>query len=164
MEIVTPSIGLVFWTSISFLLLLFLLGKFAWKPIMKALDDRERSIEDALSAADKAKEELARLNNESEQLLKQARAERDQILKEAKELRDNMVADAKGLAQTEANKLIEKAKVEIDNQKNAALSEVKAQVATLSIEIAEKVLRKQLDDKSKQESLVADLLKEVKLG
>lgn len=164
MEIVTPSIGLVFWTSISFLLLLFLLGKFAWKPIMKALDERERSIEDALSAADKAKEELERLNNESEQLLKQARAERDQILKEAKELRDNMVADAKGLAQTEANKLIEKAKVEIDNQKNAALSEVKAQVATLSIEIAEKVLRKQLDDKSKQESLVADLLKEVKLG
>ena len=118
MELVTPSIGLVFWTTISFLLLLFILGKFAWKPIMKALDDRERSIEDALSAAEKAKEELSRLNNESEQLLKQARAERDQILKEAKELRDGMVADAKGLAQTEANKLIDKAKVEIDNQKN----------------------------------------------
>ena len=99
MELVTPSIGLVFWTTIAFLILIFVLGKFAWKPIMQALAEREQSIEDALSSAEKAKEELTRLNNESEQLLKVARSERDTILKEAKQLRDNMVADAKGIAQ-----------------------------------------------------------------
>jgi F-type H+-transporting ATPase subunit b len=163
MELVTPSIGLIVWQTLAFLLLVFLLGKFAWKPVLGAIKERERSIDDALEAAKKAKEEMARLTNENEALLKQARAERDVILKEAKQLKDQIVSDAKASAQTEGAKLIEKAKQEIDSQKAAALAEVKNQVAELSLQIAEKVLNKQLEDQKKQEALVSDLLKEVKL-
>ncbi len=163
MELVTPSIGLIVWQTLAFLLLVFLLSKFAWKPVLGAIKERERSIDDALEAAKKAKEEMARLTNENEALLKQARAERDLILKEAKQLKDQIVSDAKASAQTEGAKLIEKAKQEIDSQKAAALAEVKNQVAELSLQIAEKVLSKQLEDQKKQEALVSDLLKEVKL-
>ncbi|MEY3679005.1 MAG: hypothetical protein RI924_1146 [Bacteroidota bacterium] len=163
MELVTPSIGLIVWQTLAFLLLVFLLGKFAWKPVLSAIKERERSIDDALEAAKKAKEEMARLTNENEALLKQARAERDVILKEAKQLKDQIVSDAKASAQAEGAKLIEKAKQEIDSQKTAALAEVKSQVAELSLQIAEKVLTKQLEDQKKQEALVSDLLKEVKL-
>jgi F-type H+-transporting ATPase subunit b len=163
MELVTPSIGLIVWQTLAFLLLVFLLSKFAWKPVLGAIKERERSIDDALEAAKKAKEEMARLTNENEALLKQARAERDVILKEAKQLKDQIVSDAKASAQTEGAKLIEKAKQEIDSQKAAALAEVKNQVAELSLQIAEKVLSKQLEDQKKQEALVSDLLKEVKL-
>ncbi|MEO5910727.1 MAG: F0F1 ATP synthase subunit B [Pelobium sp.] len=164
MDLVTPSIGLVFWTSISFLLLFFILKKAAWKPMLGAIHERERSIEDALNKADLAREEMARLSTENEALLKQARVERDAILKEAKELKDQIVAEAKKSAQEEGAKLIEKAKVEINNQKVAALDEVKNQVAALSLAIAEKVLRKQFDDKQKQDALISDLLKDVKLN
>ncbi|HEY1024772.1 MAG TPA: F0F1 ATP synthase subunit B [Sphingobacteriaceae bacterium] len=164
MELVTPSIGLIVWQTVAFLLLLFLLAKFAWKPVMKGISERERSIETALDAAQKAKEEMARLTSQNEQLLKEARAERDQILKEAKELKDQIVADAKTQAQVEGTKMIEKAKQEIDNQKAAALAEVKGQVSSLSIEIAEKVLRRQFEDQAKQNALVEDLLKEVELN
>jgi F-type H+-transporting ATPase subunit b len=163
MELVTPSIGLIVWQTLAFLLLVFLLGKFAWKPVLGAIKERERSIDDALEAAKKAKEEMARLTNENEALLKEARAERDVILKEAKQLKDQIVSDAKASAQAEGAKLIEKAKQEIDSQKAAALAEVKNQVAELSLQIAEKVLSKQLEDQKKQEALVSDLLKEVKL-
>jgi len=163
MELVTPSIGLIVWQTLAFLLLVFLLSKFAWKPVLGAIKERERSIDDALEAAKKAKEEMARLTNENETLLKQARAERDVILKEAKQLKDQIVSDAKASAQTEGAKLIEKAKQEIDSQKAAALAEVKNQVAELSLQIAEKVLSKQMEDQKKQEALVSDLLKEVKL-
>ena len=163
MELVTPSIGLIVWQTVAFLLLLFLLAKFAWKPVMQGISERERSIESALDAAEKAKQEMARLTGENEQLLKEARAERDLILKEAKMLKDQIVAEAKTQAQTEGAKMIEKAKQEIDNQKAAALAEVKGQVATLSIEIAEKVLRHQLEDQNKQNALVNDLLKEVEI-
>ncbi|RKD12871.1 ATP synthase F0 subunit B [Pelobium manganitolerans] len=164
MELITPSIGLVFWTLVSFLVLLVLLKKLAWKPVLGAIHERERSIEDALNKAELAREEMARLSNENEALLKEARAERDQILKEAKELKDKIVAEAKSAAQVEGANLIEKAKIEINNQKLAALDEVKNQVATLSLDIAEKVLRKQFDDKQKQDALVSDLLKDVKLN
>ncbi|WP_017259478.1 F0F1 ATP synthase subunit B [Pedobacter arcticus] len=164
MELVTPSIGLVFWTLVSFLILLMLLKKLAWKPVLAAIHDRERSIEDALNKAELARAEMSRLSTENEALLKEARVERDQILKEAKELKDQIVAEAKNAAQTEGAKLIEKAKIEINNQKIAALDEVKNQVASLSLEIAEKVLRKQFDDKQKQDALVSDLLKDVKLN
>ena len=163
-DIGNPSIGLVFWTTVAFLLLLVLLWKFAWKPIMQAIGEREKSIEDALTSAEKAKEEMARLTNENEQLLKEARAERDIILKEAKELKDQIVADAKLLAQTEGAKLIEQARKEIDDQKKRALAEVKNQVSALSLEIACKVLQKEFEDDKKQETLVADLLKDVKLN
>ena len=164
MDLVTPSIGLVFWTSISFLALFLILRKAAWKPMLGAIHERERSIEDALNKAELAREEMSRLSNENEILLKQARIERDEILKEAKGLKDQILAEAKNIAQVEGAKLIEKAKVEINNQKVAALDEVKNQVAALSLEIAEKVLRKQFDDKKSQEALVSDLLKDVKLN
>jgi len=164
MELVTPEIGLVFWTTISFLILFFLLAKFAWKPIMGAIGERERSIEDALFKAEAAKEEMARLTNENEQLLKQTRAERDLILKEAKQVKDQIIGEARNAAQAEGNKMIEKAKVEINSQKAIAMADVKNQIATLSVDIAEKILRRQFDDKQKQNELVSDLLKEVKLN
>lgn len=163
MDLVTPEIGLVFWTTISFAILFFLLAKFAWKPIMAAIDTRERSIEDALLKAEAAKDEMSRLTNENEELLKQARAERDLILKEAKKVKDQIVGDAKEAAQTEGARMIELARIEINNQKAIAMADVKNQVAALSLEIAEKVLRKQFEDSQKQDELVSQLLKEVKL-
>lgn len=162
--LVSPDPGLFIWSTVAFLILFFLLSKFAWKPIVKALDERERSIEDALSKAEMAKAEMAKLINENEDLLKEARLERDSILKEAKEIKDQIINDAKDQAKTEGAKLIEKAKDEITNQKLAAMAEIKNQVSSLSLAIAEKVLRKQLDDHDKQQALVNDLLKEVKLN
>lgn len=162
--LVLPSIGLVFWTAIAFICLLILLKKFAWKPILAAIHDREQSIDEALNKAELAKQEMARLTTQNEELLKQARAERDLILKEAKTLKDNIVNEAKTQAQNEGAKLIEKAKIEIENQKKAALAELKSQVSTLSLDIAERVLRNQLQDKAKQEDLVANLLKDVELN
>ncbi|WP_419802584.1 F0F1 ATP synthase subunit B [Mucilaginibacter sp.] len=164
MELVTPEIGLVFWTTLSFLILFLVLAKFAWKPIMGAIDERERSIEDSLLKAEAAKEELSRLTNENEELLKKARAERDLILKEAKQVKDQIITEAKDNAITEGNKLIEKAKIEINTQKAIAMADVKNQIATLSVDIAEKILRRQFEDKQKQEALVTDLLKEVQLN
>lgn len=163
-DIGNPSIGLVFWTFVAFLLLLLLLRKFAWRPIMQAIGDREKSIEDALATAEKAKQEMARLTNENEELLKAARIERDNILKEAKVLKDQIVADAKLHAQTEGTKMIEQAKKEIDDQKKRALAEVKNQVSALSLDIAKKVLEQEFADQSKQEALVSDLLKDVRLS
>jgi F-type H+-transporting ATPase subunit b len=164
MELVTPSIGLVFWTFVAFLLLLVLLKKFAWTPIMGAIHEREQSIDEALNKAELAKQEMARLTSQNQDLMQQARAERDEILKEAKTLKDGILNEAKKQAQVEGAKLIEKAKIEIENQKKAALAEVKDQVSSLSLEIAERVLRTQLDDKAKQETLVANLLKDVELN
>ncbi|RZK43534.1 MAG: F0F1 ATP synthase subunit B [Pedobacter sp.] len=164
MDLVTPSIGLVFWTAIAFIALLILLRKFAWKPILQSIHDRERFIDDALNKAELAKKEMTRLAAQNEDLMKQARAERDEILKEAKMLKDNIVNEAKTQAQTEGAKLIEKARIEIENQKKAALAELKGQVSTLSLDIAERVLRSQLDDKAKQQELVASLLKDVELN
>ena len=164
MDLLVPEIGLLVWNSIAFLLLLFLLGKFAWKPIMKAIHEREQSIDDALNKAELAKQEMARLTSQNQDLMQQARAERDEILKEAKTLKDSILNEAKKQAQVEGAKLIEKAKIEIENQKKVALAEVKGQVSSLSLEIAERVLRTQLDDKTKQEALVANLLKDVELN
>jgi len=164
MELVTPSIGLVFWTLIAFLFLLLLLKKFAWKPIMSAIHDREQYIDEALNKAELAKKEMARLTAQNEELMLQARAERDLILKEAKSLKDSILNEARTQAQAEGGKMLEKAKIEIANQKKAALAEMKAQVSTLSIEIAERVLRTQLADKAKQQELVAGLLKDVELN
>ncbi len=164
MELVTPSIGLVFWTALAFICLLILLRKFAWKPILGAIHEREQFIDDALNKAELAKQEMARLTSQNEDLMKQARAERDEILKEAKILKDSIVNEAKTSAQTEGAKLIEKARVEIENQKKVALAELKGQVSTLSLEIAERVLRSQLDDKAKQQDLVNSLLKDVELN
>ena len=164
MELVTPSIGLVFWTLIAFLFLLLLLRKLAWKPIMGAIYEREQYIDEALNKAELAKKEMARLTAQNEELMQQARAERDIILKEAKTLKDSILNEAKAQAQAEGSKMLEKAKIEIANQKKAALAEMKSQVSTLSIEIAERVLRGQLQDKAKQQELVTGLLKDVELN
>ncbi|WP_160068556.1 F0F1 ATP synthase subunit B [Sphingobacterium bovisgrunnientis] len=158
------SYGLFFWQLIILLIVIFILGKFAWTPIVNALEEREKGISDALASAEKAKLEMARLTNENEQLLKEAREERDAILKEAKELKDKIVTEAKLSAQTEGAKLIESAKREIEDQKLKALAEVKNQVSALSLDIARKVLTKEFEDQGKQEALVSDLLKDVKLN
>jgi F-type H+-transporting ATPase subunit b len=164
MDLVTPEVGLIFWTTLSFLILLFLLGKFAWKPILAAVNEREQSIETALSRAEAVKEEMARLTNENEALLKNARAERDAILAEATKVKNQIIGEAKDAAQKEAARQIEMARVEINNQKAIAMADVKNQVASLSLEIAEKVLRKQFEDQHKQDELVKELLKDVKLS
>lgn len=164
MDLLIPEVGLVVFQTIAFLLLLFILAKFAWKPVLGAIKEREQSIDDALNKAELAKQEMARLTSQNEELMKQARAERDQILKEAKALKDSIVNEAKTQAHTEGAKLIEKARIEIENQKKAALAELKGQVSSLSLDIAERVLRSQLDDKAKQQDLVNNLLKDVELN
>lgn len=164
MDLLVPEIGLLVWNTIAFLVLVFLLGKFAWKPIMKGISEREQSIDEALNKAELARQEMARLSSQNEELMKQAREERDQILKEAKALKDGIVNEAKTQAQAEGAKLIEKARIEIENQKKAALAELKGQVSALSLDIAERVLRTQLDDKAKQQELVNNLLKDVELN
>lgn len=164
MDLVTPNPGLILWTTLAFLILLFILGKYAWKPILKAITDRENSIESALLRADALREEMARLTNENEALLKQARAERDTILAEATKVKNQIIAEAKDSAQKEGARQLELTRMEINSQKAIAMAEVKNQVAALSIEIAEKVLRKQFEDSKKQDELVKELLKEVKLS
>ena len=164
MDLVTPSLGLVFWTTICFGILLFILGKYAWKPILNAVSEREDAIESALSKAEAAKEEMASLVKKNDDLLKEARAERDLILQEAKKIKDQMIADAKLTATKEGARMIEQAKLEINNQKAIAMADIKNQVSTLSLDIAEKVLRKQFEDHKKQEELVGELLKEVTLN
>ena len=162
--ILNHHLGFVVWATVAFVLLLVVLKSVAWKPIMNAIHEREHSIESALAAAENAKTEMARLTSQNEALLAEARAERDLILKEAKDLKDKIVAEAKNSAQLEGAKMIEKARLEIESQKVAALADVKNQVSTLSIEIAEKILRRQFEDQNKQQALVSDLLKEVKLN
>ena len=164
MDLIKPEVGLIFWTSLSFLILLFILGKYAWKPILAAVNERENSIESALTKAEAVREEMERLTSENEALLKQARAERDAILAEATKVKNQIISDAKDSAHREGARLIEHARLEINNQKAIAIADVKNQVATLSLEIAEKVLRKQFEDQKKQDELVKDLLKEVKLS
>jgi len=164
MELLVPEIGLVILQTIAFLLLMFLLAKFAWKPVLAAIKEREQSIDEALNKAELAKQEMTRLTAQNEELMKEARFERDRILKEAKTLKDNILHEAKAQAHTEGAKLIEKARIEIENQKKAALAELKNQVSTLSLDIAERVLRNQLQDKAKQQELVTNLLKDVELN
>ena len=162
--LVSPDPGLFIWSAISFLVLLFVLKKMAWKPIAEALNERERFIEDSLNKAEAAKEEMASLIQKNEALLKQTRAERDAILQEAKKIKDQMISDAKKTAAAEGAKMIELARIDINNQKAIAMADFKNQVATLSLNIAEKVLRKQFEDRKKQDELVSDLLKEVTLN
>jgi F-type H+-transporting ATPase subunit b len=164
MELLVPEIGLVILQTIAFLLLMFLLAKFAWKPVLAAIKEREQSIDEALNKAELAKQEMTRLTAQNEELMKEARFERDRILKEAKTLKDSIVHEAKTQAHNEGAKLIEKARIEIENQKKAALAELKNQVSTLSLDIAERVLRNQLQDKAKQQELVTNLLKDVELN
>jgi F-type H+-transporting ATPase subunit b len=154
MELVTPEIGLIFWTTVVFSLLLIVLKKYAWKPILSAVDERNKSIEDALRAADKAKEEMLSLSADNERILMEAKKERDTILKEGREIKESIIAEAKGKAKVDAEKILTTAKEQIINEKMKAITELKNQVATLSIEIAEKILESELQDLNKQKELV----------
>jgi F-type H+-transporting ATPase subunit b len=164
MELVTPGIGLIFWQLVVFLLVLFLLGKFAWKPIMSALNEREASIENALSAAEKAKLEMQALKADNEKLLAEARMERDKILKEASEAANNIVETSKQKANEEGARMIAQAREAIENEKRAAITEVKNMAASLSLEIAEQILRRELSDKTAQQALAQDYIREVTLN
>ncbi len=157
------SIGLFFWQTIIFVILIFLLKKFAWSPILKAVNDREQGIKDALDSAEAAKKEMQSLQADNEKIMKEARAERDSLLKEARGLKNSMISQAKDEAKSEAQKIIESANEAILNEKNAAVSDIKKQVASLSIEIAEKLLKEKLSDDNKQMKIVEDLIKDVKL-
>lgn len=158
------SLGLFFWQTVLFGLLLFLLYKFAWKPILKAVNDREEGIKNALDAADAAKKEMQNVTADSEKLLKEARAERDSLLKEAREIKESIVSEAKEQAKVEGDKMIKQAQATIESEKKAAVAEIKAQVANLSLEIAEKVIKEELSDKKKQQKLVDDMLGDIKLN
>jgi len=164
MDLITPSIGLVFWTATVFVILLFLLRKFAWKPILGAVKEREQSISDSLDAAKKAQEELKNLQASNEALLKEARAERENILNEARATKDKIVAEAKGEAQVKADELLEKAHAAIQAEKTAALAEIKTQVAELSIEVASKIVKTHLESSDNQQKLVDTLVEEVSVN
>ena len=158
MDLVTPDVGLLFWTFISFAILFFLLKKFAWKPIVGTVNDREKSIKEALASAEAAKLEMQNLTADNERILKEARAEREIMMKEAREIKTKMISDAKDEAKDSADKMITQAQAAIESEKKAAVAELKSQVASLSIEIAEKVMKSELSDTSKQLKLVEDML------
>ena len=160
----SAGIGTIIWTSVAFLVVLFLLKKLAWGPILSGLKERETSIENALRQADQAREEMARLNNENAKIIEQARIEQDRIIAEAKTIREKMISDAKADAEAAGKKLAGDARVSIEAEKNAALREVKNMVANLSVDIAEKVLREKFADRSAQESFVNRELDNVKLN
>ncbi len=164
MALVTPAIGLIFWTCVVFVLLLLLLKKFAWKPILDAVDERNESIENALKAADKAKSELENLNADNERILAEARVERDALLKEAREMKNSIINDAKEQANVESDKILTSAKEQISNEKMKAITELKNTVAELSIDIAEKILKSELADKNKQNELAVTALKDSELN
>lgn len=155
MQLVTPAIGLVFWMGLTFSILLFILRKFAWKPILSSISEREETIHNALTQAEQAKAEMARLQGENEQLLAQARSERDAMLKEAREMREKIIGEAKTSAEEEAKKLIARANDEISKQKNAAMDELKKEVASFSIQIAEKLVSDKLENNEAQQKLIA---------
>ncbi|WP_417195722.1 F0F1 ATP synthase subunit B [Bizionia sp.] len=158
------SVGLFFMQALILLILILLMRKFAWKPILDALQTREDGIQTALESAENAKLEMQNLQANNEKLLQEARLEREMMLKEAREMKSKMIEDAKTEAQTEANKLVVSAQEAIENEKKAAIAELKMQVATLSIEIAEKVVREELSNKDKQMKLVESMLGEATLN
>ncbi|MFP4059980.1 MAG: F0F1 ATP synthase subunit B [Bacteroidales bacterium] len=160
MDLVTPGIGLIFWMIISFSIVLYILGKFAWKPILNALRARESSIEDALQAAERAKEKLARLQSDNEKIMAEARLERDNLLKEAKHMKDQIIVEAREKAVEEAAKLLENARASIKNEKLAAIQEMKTQMAILATDVAEKIIKHKLEDNEEQKQLIDSLLKE----
>lgn len=164
MKLLTPDFGLLFWTLLAFLVVFYILAKYAWPSIVKGLKEREQSIADSLATAEKVKAEMAQLKSENEALLAKAREERAQMLKEARDTKDKIINEAKEQAKVEANKIVIDAQAAIQAQKMAALTDVKNQVGTLVIEVAEKVLRRELANKSEQESYIKQLTGELKMN
>ena len=165
MELVKPEFGLLFWMLVSFTILLIILKKFAWKPILNSLKERENSIAKALKAAEEAKKEVANIKSENEKILKEALLERDKILKEAHDTKNKIIDDAKIQAKNEASNILQQAREEIEHEKQKMLIEMKNIVVDVSVSIAEKVLSKELDDKTNQERYISELFdKEIKLN
>jgi F-type H+-transporting ATPase subunit b len=158
------SFGLFIWQVVIFVGLIFLLKKFAWKPILDAVNEREQGIKNALESAESARNEMQNLQADNQRILQEARAERDAMLKDAREMKEKMVADAKSEAQEQGQKMIDQAKAAIESEKNAAMADLKSQVATLSLSIAEKVLKDELSNKESQTKLVEKMLGDVKLN
>jgi F-type H+-transporting ATPase subunit b len=157
------SLGLFFWQSLIFMGLLFMLRKFAWKPILDAVNDRENSIKDALASAEAARDEMKNLQSDNQRILKEARAEKESLLKEARTTRSELINNAKEEAQEEAQKILSQAQDAIQSEKRAAVKELKEQVGSIAMEIAEKVLQKELENKNRQLELVDQLLQDTKL-
>lgn len=164
MDLVTPGIGMIFWSTLFFLILLFILGKFAWPAILTAVKARNESIRSALDAANKVKEEMAKLESDNKKILAEAKAEREAMLKEARQVKDKLIADAREQASVEAKKLVKSARESIRSEKAAALNEMKEQMAMLSLEIAEKILRSKLKNEKAQQELVNKLINEADLN
>ena len=158
MELVTPAIGLIFWTTVVFTLLVLLLKKFAWKPILSAVDERNKSIKDSLAQAEKARSEMSELTANNEKIIAQAKVDRDIILKEARDMKSEIISEAKEKASKEADKIVSTAKEQISNEKMKAMTELKNHVADLSIDMAEKILKLELSDASKQKELITKAL------
>jgi len=163
-SLTSPAIGLIFWSVLIFGLFFFLLTKFAWKPILSAVKARDEMIKGSLASAAKAREEMLKLQSDNEAILKKAREEREVILKEARDVRDKLIGEAKGKATLEAEKIVEKAKAGIENEKNKALSEIHEQVASLSIDIASKILGQKLSKTNEQSKLIDKYLKDIDLN
>ena len=163
MSLVTPDIGLLFWMCLSFGLVVFLLGKYAWKPILGAVKTREQSIADALNEAKKMRDDMAKMSANNEEIMRQARAEREILLKEARDIRDKEISEAKGRAKTEADAILGRAREDIRNEKNAAIVELRNQVADLSLLVAERILKEKLGDATAQKALVDKVMGEVDL-
>lgn len=164
MDLLNPEIGLFFWSLLAFLIVLFLLKKFAWKPILSALNEREKGIADAISAAERMRQEMGMIQAENEKLLAQAREERTQIIKEARDMQDKMLNEARERARTDADKILADANDQIQRQKMAALTDVKNQIGRLSVEVAEKILRQQLATPDAQNKLMAELTEDIRLN
>lgn len=164
MGIIEPGIGLLFWMTLTFVILLFLLAKFAWKPIVNAVNDRETSIVDALNQATLARKEMETLKEDNERIIREAKIERDAILKEAREIKDRIVGEAKDVAKAEGDRMIEAAKQTIQTEKNAAMADIKAQIGTISVNIAESILKQKLDNSEAQNELVQNYLNQSNLN
>jgi F-type H+-transporting ATPase subunit b len=164
MDLLLPHLGLIFWTLLSFLIVFFILKKFAWKQIIDGLNERESNIANSIASAEKVKAEMAQLKSDNESLLQSAREERANMLKEAKEIKDKMINDAKDEAKAQAAKIINDANAAIQQQKMAALTDIKNQVGRMVVEVSEKILRRELSDKAQQEIYISKLAEEIKLN
>jgi F-type H+-transporting ATPase subunit b len=164
MDLLTPGIGMIFWTTLFFLILLVILRKFAWPSILAAVHARNESIRKALQSAEKARAEMAKLQADNEKVLAEAKAERDAIMKEARDVKEKIIAEAKEKASEEASKLLKNVRETIQNEKTAAITEMKQQMVVLSVEIAEKILRQKLDSDKEQKSLIEKLVDEIDLN
>ena len=164
MDLLLPHLGLIVWTLLAFLIVFFILKKFAWKAILGGLKERETNIANSIASAEKVKQEMAQLKSDNEALLISAKEERAALLKEAKDIKDKMINDAKDEAKAQAAKIINEAHASINNQKLAALTDIKNQVGKMVVEVSEKILRRELSDKAQQENYIKQLAEEIKLN